>query len=40
MEENITTGFTCNKCGRVFDSKEEFAKIHKEEINNEEKKDK
>jgi len=37
MEENLITGFTCNRCGRVFDSKEDFAKIHKEEINKEKK---
>ena len=33
MEEY--SGYTCNRCGKVFETKEEFIKQHKEEIKNE-----
>ena len=33
MSEPIS-GYTCQKCGKVFDSKEEFKKIHKKKKNN------
>ena len=39
--ENITiTGFTCNACGKVFETEEEFKNRHKKKTNKEESQEK
>ena len=40
MGEIKTTGYTCNTCGKIFESEEEFKNRHKKKYKNKSKEDK